>query len=539
MSADPGEVDRLPADPAEAPTADPDPPAGNGADTAWRRLDPRVIAAVGAWCLLLVLAAALVMWWRGAPWWLHVSVPAPVLGVLGYEALRWRRTTYRVTSDLVELRTGVLVRGHRSIPRQRVRSVDVTAEPMHRLLGIATVKVGTGQRVSSSAGAALTLDALAAEECEALRERLSRRPDDPAADGGRERTLAVLDWRWLRYAPLSMSVPLLGLSFVGALYEGLDLLGADPDNTVIPGLIAWLGSVDDLWPVVLLAVVAMALAGTVGSLGMFVETWWGFRLLREPHGTLRTSRGLFVARSVTLEEARLRGVEVAEPLSLRWGGGALTYAVVTGAGTAEEEISASNSSVLLPPAPLRQAHRVAAAVLREERDPTAAVRLIPHTRHALHRRLRLVCAVGTSLGGVLALLGTLLTPVLIHLGWVTALVVYAVGCCFAVDAYRNLGHGVTGRYLVTRHGSLKRRTIALRRDGVVGWRINQWAWQRRSGLCRVTATTAGGRGAYHVKDVLLPEGLRFADEAVPDLLTRFLVRRDGAPADDDGAPRGG
>ncbi|MER7759658.1 PH domain-containing protein [Streptomyces sp. NPDC097619] len=79
---------------------------------------------------------------------------------------------------------------------------------------------------------------------------------------------------------------------------------------------------------------------------------------------------------------------------------------------------------------------------------------------------------------------------------------------------------------MTRHGSLKRRTIAPRRDGVIGWRIGQWAWHRRSGLCRVTATTAGGRGAYHVKDVLLPEGLRFADEAVPGLLSPFLVGRD-------------
>ncbi|MEU8776637.1 PH domain-containing protein [Streptomyces sp. NPDC048606] len=510
--------------------------APGGGDVAWRRLDPRVIAAVGIWCLLVVLAAAAVMWWRDAPWWLHVCVPAPVLGVLGYEVLRWTKTFYRLTPERIELRTGVAVRSHRSIPRQRVRSVDVTAEPIHRILGIATVKVGTGHRITSSTSAALTLDALTVEDSETLREELLRRPGDPDADGARPETRpqAAIDWRWLRYAPLSVSVPLLGLAFVGAVYEWSDILGADPDTVVIPKLITWLSTTEHLWAVVAAAVVAVALAGTVGSLGLFVEMWWGFRLTREPHGTLRTVRGLFVTRSVTLEEARLRGVEIAEPLSLRWGGGALTYAVATGSGTAEEEIGVGNTSALLPPAPLAEAHRVAAAVLREERDPTEAVRLLPHTRHALHRRLRLVFLAGTALGGALVALGTLLTPVPVHIGWVTALVVYAGGCCFAVDAYRSLGHGITGRHLVTRHGSLKRRTIALRRDGVIGWRIGQWAWHRRSGLCRVTATTAGGRGAYHVKDVLLPEGLRFADEAVPGLLSPFLVDRGEAPQDGTG-----
>ncbi|MGW7059677.1 PH domain-containing protein [Streptomyces sp. NPDC054904] len=529
MSTDGIDTDRLPADTAEVETAEAD-RAGEDGNVAWRRLDPRVIAAVGIWCLLVILAAAVVMWWRDAPWWLHVSVPAPVLGVLGYEVLRWIKTFYRLTPERIELRTGVVVRSHRSIPRQRVRSVDVTAEPMHRILGIAAVKVGTGHRISSSTSAVLTLDALTAEGSEALREELLRRPGHPVAAGAAQReTVAAIDWSWLRYAPLSVSVPLLGLSFVGAVYEGLDILGADPDNVVIPKLITWLSTVEDLWPVAVLAVVAVALAGTVGSLGMFVEMWWGFRLNREPGGTLRTVRGLIVTRSVTLEEARLRGVEIAEPLSLRWGGGALTYAVATGSGTVEEEISAGNSSVLLPPAPLEEAHRVAAAVLREERDPTEAVRLVPHTRHALHRRLRLAFLVGTLLGGILVVLGVLLTPVLVHVGWVTALVVCAVGCCFAVDAHHSLGHGITGRHLVTRHGSLKRRTIALRRDGVIGWRISQWAWHRRSGLCRVTATTAGGRGAYHVKDVLLPEGLRFADEAVPGLLSQFMVGRGEVP----------
>ncbi|WP_283136090.1 PH domain-containing protein [Rhizohabitans arisaemae] len=483
----------------------------------WRRLDPRVIGATGTWCALLIATAAAIMWWRDAPWWLHLAVPFPILAVAGYEALRWIKTAYRLTPELVELRTGVLVRSHRSIPRPRVRSVDVSANPIHRLFGIAVVKVGTGHHSGSPAGAALTLDALAVPDADAMRRRLIR-----GADAGEQDVVARIDWRWLRFAPLSAWVLLLAGSAVGGTYELLDILGADPDTVLIPQLFSWLGTVD-LLPVLTLFALAVLLVGIVGALGLYVEMWWDFRLLREPNGALRATRGLFVTRSVTLEEERLRGVEIAEPLLLRWGGGAYTYAVATGTGTVEEENSIYNASALLPPAPLGEAHRVAAAVLREEEDPTEAVRLIPHTRHALTRRLRWTLVTGAALAGLLILLGVLLTPVLITVGWITGVAVCAAGIPFSFDAARNLGHGVTGRYLVTRHGTLKRRTIALRRDGVIGWTVTQWAWHRRSGLCKVTATTAGGRGAYHVKDVLLPEGMRFADESVPGLLRQFLI----------------
>ncbi|MFH8886347.1 PH domain-containing protein, partial [Streptomyces californicus] len=332
-----------------------------------------------------------------------------------------------------------------------------------------------------------------------------------------------IDWKWLRYAPLSSWAAFLGLSAVGGTYEVLDTVGADPDAVLIPQLFSWLSRAD-LLPVIVLGLLGLVVVGACGATGLYVEMWWDFRLLREPNGALRATRGLFVTRSVTLEEERLRGMEIAEPLLLRWAGGAYTYAVASGTGSAEEEISSYVTSAMLTPAPLAEAHRVAAAVLREEEDPTASVRLVPHTRHALLRRLRWAFYTGTGLGGLLVLLGVLLTDVLIHIGWTTALVAYAAGALFARDAARSLGHGVTGRYLVTRHGSVKRRTIALRRDGVIGWNVTQWAWHRRSGLCTLTATTAGGRGAYDVKDVLMPEGLRFADESVPTLLDHFVTR---------------
>ena len=65
--------------------------------------------------------------------------------VTGLGLLRWFTTTYRIGPEQVQLRRGLLRRRVLSVPRDRIRTVDVTAHAMHRLLGLAKVTVGTGR----------------------------------------------------------------------------------------------------------------------------------------------------------------------------------------------------------------------------------------------------------------------------------------------------------------------------------------------------------------------------------------------------------
>ena len=74
------------------------------------------------------------------PWWGLVGV---VL-VIALSIARWYTTRYRITPTQVELRTGLLNRKTVVVPADRVRTVDVTAPVLHRLLGLAKVDIGTG-----------------------------------------------------------------------------------------------------------------------------------------------------------------------------------------------------------------------------------------------------------------------------------------------------------------------------------------------------------------------------------------------------------
>ncbi|MGH3824172.1 MAG: PH domain-containing protein [Pseudonocardiaceae bacterium] len=480
----------------------------------WQRLDPRMLAVtpLRQFAGFLPIIVVILLVGIGQDFGGRVyGLLAALLIVLLAGALRWFTTRYRITSERVELRSGLLFRNARSVPRDRIRSVDVTAGPAHRLFRLSVVKIGTGERADGSESRELTLDAISSADADRIRQRLlnptdagpAQHPDltvSPAAI-----TLAALEWSWLRFAPLTTS-SLVALGAVAvAIGEligdvGVDVGGIRERLTTAP---LWLG-------VAALAVLMLVIA-VVGAVLIFIEAWWGFQLVREAGGTLRIRRGLLTTRSVSLEERRLRGVAVVEPPLLRVGQGARTVAVATGLGGRRGH----GRGALLPPAPRNEAHRVSGAVLAQQPSPTMTV-LHRHPPVALRRRL-----VRAVLPVLVASAALWLAPVPVWVAW-AALGLLPVTVLLAVDAYRNLGHALTGHYLVTRYGAGVRTTVALQRNGVIGWTVSQSFFQRRAGLVTVTATTAASQGGYPVLDVETAEGLAVAQLAVPGLLEPFL-----------------
>ncbi|MFI6703304.1 PH domain-containing protein [Streptomyces sp. NPDC050509] len=541
------------AGPAAAPVAEPAGAADTGAQ--WRRLDRRTLLVTALVLAGVVLGAGLPtavgMAGRMPPGeavaWVVAGAALLVVAGTGGEYVRWRRTRYRIGPERAELHTGLFLVKRRSLARERIRSVDLTAHPLLRILGLVKVRIGTGEH--SGGESMLELDPVTRAEGERLRtELLDRTRGEPGTHP--EGMLAVLDPGWLRYAPISFVAPVLGGAAAGGLLQISEWFGAQTQ------VIDWVRDRFENTPLVwtiLILVAAAALAGIVGALGLWVEMWWNYRLEREPGGTLRVRRGLLTSRSVSIEERRLRGVELVEPLGVRLAGAARLDAIATGLTQDEEDEHADNKA-LLPAAPRAVAHAVAARVLREavsptdptgprdpkdpkdprdptdptgwkgptDTDPTGPARLTPHPRAARSRRLRWSLAAALLPVALLVGLGLLLTDVLLPVAAACAVLLFPAAVLLALDAYRNLGHGLRGAYLVARSGTVRRSTVALQRTGVIGWTVRQSLFQRRAGLVTLTATTAAGEGAYHVHDAAESEALAFAEEAVPGLLAPFL-----------------
>jgi len=493
-------------------------------EDGWQRLHPRTVQVTSLWVAGIAagIAVPFVLGFASAAGlglMLLIAAGGIVL-VTGIAAvadlMRWRHTAYRVTDERVEVRYSWVLHSHRSVPRDRVRTVDLVSDPVQRIFGVAKLKIGTGQQTSETSH--VTLDPVGKAEAEVLRRELLRRTDSTGSAESAGDEIAALKWNWIQYAPVSVTTPILGAAAFGAVMqvsEWFQLQGAV--FTTVRGLFGGL-SIIGLIAVLLAAAIVV---GIIGSLGLFVEMWYRYTLRRED-GNLVMSRGLLNTRSLTLERRRLRGVEVVEPLGVRVLRAARVDVIATGMRQRAEDDKA-DPKTLLPAAPFDVARRVAAEVLGSEAATATAV--TGHPRAALWRRVRwgLYCVL--ALAALFTVLGFLLTDVLLHVAWISAVVGTPVAVFLAFESYRNLGHGLAEKHLVARFGVGSRRTAALLRSGVIGWTISSSPFQRRAGLVTVKATTAANRGAYPVYDVGVDEGLRFADEAVPGLLTPFLEPR--------------
>lgn len=345
----------------------------------WRRLDRRTVLATALVTAGVAAGAAVPttlglsgrFGFASAVAWVAAGAALLIAGSAGADYVRWRRTRYRIGADRVELHTGLLLIRKRSLARERIRSVDLTAHPLQRVLGLVTVRIGTGEHHGDDS--TLELDPVLRAEGERLRRALLERGLTGASGSHREGELVTLDPRWIRYAPVSFVAPALGGAAAGAVLQVSDWFGAQGQ------VIEWASDrLRDfsLPSVLVLLAVAATLAGAVGALGLWVEMWWNYRLEREPGGTLRIRRGLLTSRSVSIEERRLRGVDLVEPLGVRLLGAARVDAITTGLAKDDEEQHGDHNT-LLPAAPRPVADGAAAAVLRETVSPTAAA-LTPH-----------------------------------------------------------------------------------------------------------------------------------------------------------------
>jgi putative membrane protein len=252
------------------------------------------------------------------------------------------------------------------------------------------------------------------------------------------------------------------------------------------------------------------------SIGGYLVNNFGFLLTHTgpPRGgAWHLRRGLLTTRETTLDDERVLGVSVGEPLGLRAAGGGRAWAIVTGL-----DQGSSGSALLVPPAPREVVHRAAGAVLRAL-GPLDA----PLTGHGPRARTRRYTrAVGPAL--LVLLVAVLLVPLADLPIWVPALAALGVpaAAALAADRARALGHALVDGHVVVRSGSLNRRRDALQTGSVIGWNLRSTWFQRRAGLTTLVATTSGGRQAVTALDVPEPTAVRLAHAAHPHLLAQFL-----------------
>lgn len=490
--------------------------------TEWERLDPKMLlvgpldAAKG---FVVPIGVGLVGLGTQQPGWLLWMAPLAVLGTLAVGALPWLTTRYQVSESQLVMTTGLVRRSRLTAPLDRIRSVDLEAPLLHRLLGLQKVQVGTGVDDSR-----IELDSLSREQAEELRRLLAARsaagaeasgsaegwdPRDatpPAAGPQPEQELARLDPAWARFAPFSLGRLVVVAGVLGVFTQAVTDLdidlssGADTAETLLEGSLVVVG---------MLVVAGALVAWTLFAVAAYLIQWWDLRLTRQA-GSLHLTRGLFTTTSTTIEEARIRGVRLRETALLRTVGGSELSALATGL---EEP-----TYTVLPPAPVAVSIRVADEILA---DPgPVRVELGRHgpvaRRRCWLRRVRILLVPLAALVAAAILFG--------WSAWVPlagAVVALLVGVLLGEAEYAHLGHALADRHLVAGAGVTSRIRTALEREGIIGWVVRQTWFQRRAGVATLVATTAAGDEQVLVRDLRLDLAVALADAATPGMLSEF------------------
>lgn len=413
----------------------------------------------------------------GHPWIIASGIAIVLLAIVVGSWIAWRFARFRLTDNLVEVRSGVVFRQHRQVRYDRIQAVDISRPILARLTGLSEVVVQSAGGSQSH----LKLSFLAQDDALALRDRLASLSAQGVPAAARARTIdgspgdsevvapadltateplpervepvevirvptvrVIQSWLW---SPATL-VLIVGLTIglVGLLTDNGGLMG-----TSVP---------------IILGVGGQKIGQLVGSLNFVLE---------QTPAALRVRHGITELRATTIPLHRIQAVEFAQPLFWRpvgWWHAKVNVAGV-GAGVGEGE---SQEGQLLPVGTLEEALRIVELA-------------VGGTDPGLLRR----AALGTGPDG----------------GFTTAPQSARILDPFA---WRRRGYAVTGDHLVIRTGFVSRRVQLVPHARVQSLSLEQGPIQRWRGVASAQIVSTPGSVVPKVDHLAVDEAERLIEE---------------------------
>jgi putative membrane protein len=457
------------------------------------------------WPLALVVLARRQLW----------LIVAAVVVLLAVTTLEWLRRTYVLEAGALRLDEGVLARRLRVVPFDRIQQVDLVRKPLHRVLGVATLRVETA---GGGGAAEVDLDVVALDEAQALRSTLLRAKAGAAEAGGEgaeaaaaapaERTLLRLSVGEVMLAGITGTRAAAVLAVLGPISQLTDWF---------PNLSDWLlrrFNPEAVAPTTPAAVVAIAVVAAAVWLGLAaassVVTDFGFTLARVG-GDLVVRRGLLERREAVLPFARLQVVRVEESLLRRWLG--LASIRIQSAGrTGGADQTASRLAV--PVMQRSDVNRVLGELLPGAAPVPGLLAPPPAARSWMVRRGILKTA--PLILAALVVLWTVSRPVA-----PAALLGVPLAVLVGLAGYRSLGHARRDGFLYARQGVVIRVTTVVPVAKAQSGSVRSSFFQRRRGLATLHVDVAGGGPTPKVMDEAEPT----AEELLQVVLGRTAASR--------------
>ncbi|KTG19479.1 PH domain-containing protein [Haloferax profundi] len=402
-----------------------------------------------------------------------------VLTIAGYEFAYYQRFEYELTSDTLDIRSGVFSRRNREIPYRRIQNVDISRNVAQRLFGLAAVDLETagGGGTEGSLRFVTYEEALRIQKEVARLKRGDTAPDAPEPD--RDVLFELTPRELAIVGALSFDLRLPGIVFLFA--TSVFPIAASFVDVPIPTRGIAAGVVGAATIAFLIAAASWA-AGFASS----VVNYYGFKLTRVGD-ELQYERGLIQHYTGSIPVDKLQTLTIEDnPLKRRFGYATLLVETAGYAPGADNGASASRSRRGSEAAiPLATRDRVQALVeeLEGVTEPTFER---PPTRIRRRYVVRYLLAIGAI---VLGLYGA--NTIFGGIPWYTPMILAPVAAVAGVYQWRHRGRALTENHFVTRNGFWKREIRFVPYYRIQTTIETRTIFQRRWRVSTVTADTAG------------------------------------------------
>ena len=395
--------------------------------------------------------------------------------------LRYISVRYAIRDGMLQLSTGLIVRQHRTIPLERIQNINVKQELIHRLLGVADVRVET----ASGGGVEAELSVVSLAEAEALRVALMERSGHAVASEMPAAEAIVYRARAIDLIVAGATRNRIGgvvAAIAGLLVWSQELLGPDGRGPRAIEAQARRLSMPGWGPIVLVGV-GLILAGWLASIGGTVVGRWGFVLTRS-QGQLKRTYGLLTRHASIFPVGRVQMLRTIAPLLQRRLGLCRIDAETAGSFSVErKQAEGGGAAELCPIVRRRDADAMCRLVLPEFALDAVDWRAV----HPLARRRIAVrgCVAGLIVVGAVAAFTQDWRAL-----WAIA-IVPALAWTWAWLVYRARAFASDGRYVAVRGGVFTRATLVVPVAKVQATFVEQSPLQRRLRLATLTVMTAG------------------------------------------------
>ncbi|MHC5063200.1 MAG: PH domain-containing protein [Planctomycetota bacterium] len=415
--------------------------------------------------------------------WLGFVAVGFFLLAMVYALARYLTFQYRLTTEELITREGILHRQERRIPVNRIQDLNFESTLIRRMVGLVVVSVET----ASGQGSEAKLDSLSRRDAELLREALHRCRSGPVEEA------APRPEEFLLYRSSASELTLLGLTNnrIGAilvacfgLLELADQFGmSDQVGGVVSSLFERLAQFSPPLMVVIFAAVLflVLLAGWLLSITASFVMFHGFSLtLRED--VLQRRFGLITTRAQTLPRKKVQRVILGQPLLRRLMRMLVLRADSAGSGMDEKQEARGGRDIIAPLTSLRVGEALVPWLLPGfDLSQLHWQPVSPRVVLRIFLKGVLWCIAGIVILAPLVGLWSLLALAVLPLAWLIGFLSYQNLAYSRAPDHFGFRWGITGRY---------RAIVPLRK--VQGAVLRAGPLERLLGLASLTVYVAGG-----------------------------------------------